>query len=53
MFVPPLQRPLFLREMITVYAGNFTRHINILCGVGEDFLVLREMVHLITTALKD
>jgi hypothetical protein len=29
-----------VREIITVYPENLTRHINTLCGIGEDFLVL-------------
>jgi hypothetical protein len=40
------------REMVAVYCENRMEHINTLCGQNpEPFLMLKQMVHIVTTAL--
>jgi hypothetical protein len=44
-------RLMLFREIIAVYCENHTEHINTLCGQNAVILMLKQVVHMVTTVL--
>jgi hypothetical protein len=42
---------MLFRETVAVYCENHTEHINTLCGHNAEFLMLNQVVHIVTTGL--
>jgi hypothetical protein len=40
---------MLFKEIIALCSENYTKHINTLCGQNEELLIVKQVVHIVTT----
>jgi hypothetical protein len=42
---------MLFKEIIAVYCENHNEHVNTLCGQNAEFLMLKQVVHIVTIVI--